>query len=134
LVVPGVVGLRSTSAAAGRSATSIPESSPGDRGPGGGREGAHHMLTGLKAEHQDACFREFETDTTESVLGVIGAQGSVRERQGHRVGLEVLSLLQFLVLVDLAITAMHYVSGQLPHLRCEAQAASPLRRYPRGPG
>jgi hypothetical protein len=46
----------------------------------------------------------------------------------------VLSLLQFLVLVDLAITAMHYVSGHLPHLRCEAQAASPLRRYPRGPG
>jgi len=65
------------------------------------------MVTFLKSEHQDACVRELEADTTESVLGVIGAEGSVGERHGHKIGLEVLADVQFLVLVELAITAMH---------------------------
>jgi hypothetical protein len=73
------------------------------------------MVSVLKAEHEDACLGEFESDTAESVLGVISAERSVGKRHGHRVGLEVLGLTQFLVLIDLTITAMHYVSGHLPH-------------------
>jgi hypothetical protein len=69
------------------------------------------MLTALKAEDQDAGLGEFEADATESLLGVIGVEGSVRERHGHRVGLEVVGLVKFLVLVDLTIAAMHYMSG-----------------------
>jgi hypothetical protein len=78
------------------------------------------VVSVFKAEHQDACLGEFEADTAESVLGVIGAERSVRKRHGHRVGLEVLGLAQFLVLIDLTITAMHYVSGHLPHLHFDA--------------
>jgi len=78
------------------------------------------MLTVLKAEHQDACVGEFEADPTECVLGVMGAERSVGERDGHRVGLEVLGIAQFLVLIDLSITSMHHVSGDLPHLHSDA--------------
>jgi len=65
------------------------------------------MITVLKAEHQDARFSEFEADATESDLGVIGPEGAVGERHGHRVELEVFRLVQFLVLDDLTIAAMH---------------------------
>ena len=69
------------------------------------------MVAVFEAEHQDSGLRELEADTAEPVLDVVGPQRSVGKGHGHHVGLKVLSLGQFLVLVDLAVSAVHNVSG-----------------------
>jgi hypothetical protein len=54
---------------------------------------------------------ELEADAAESILDVVGVQRSVGEGYGDDVGFQVLRGRQFLVFVDLAVSAMHEVSG-----------------------
>ena len=71
------------------------------------------MVAVFEAEHQDSGLREFEADTAESVLDVVGPQRSVGEGHRHYVGFQVFGVGQFLVLVDLAVSAVHNVSGHV---------------------
>src|SRR6185437_13986014 len=61
-----------TSTTAGRSSPAVAQCGAADRGPGGGREGAQYVVAVFEAQHQDSGFREFEADTAESVLDVVG--------------------------------------------------------------
>ena len=69
------------------------------------------MVAVLEAQHQDSGLRELEADTAEPVLDVVGPQRPVGEGHGHRVGFQLLGVGQFLVLIDLAVAAVHHVSG-----------------------
>ena len=71
------------------------------------------MIAVLESQYEDSGFREFEADTAESVLDVVGPQRSVGEGHGHHVGFQVFGVGQFLVLVDLAVSAVHNVSGHV---------------------
>ena len=68
------------------------------------------MVTVFEAKHEDSGFRELEADTAESVLDVVGTQ---RSGESHRddVRFQLLGVGQFLVFIDLAISAVHNVSG-----------------------
>src|SRR6266568_5765608 len=104
-------------AAAGGSSAAVAECGAADGGPGGWRESAHHVVAVFKAEHQDSGFGELEADAAEAVLDVIGAQGFIEECDGYEVGFESRVVGQLLVLIDLAISTMHHVSGHRVSLR-----------------
>ena len=69
------------------------------------------MVAVLESQYEDSGVREFEADTAESGLDVVGPQRSVGEGHRDQVGFQVLGVGQFLVLVDLAVAAVHDVSG-----------------------
>jgi hypothetical protein len=67
-----------------------------------------------------------ESDAAESVLDVVGAQRSVGEGHGDGVRCQVLGVGQFLVFIDLAVSAIHEVCGhRVSPSRCVRRGRCP---------
>jgi hypothetical protein len=91
-----------------------------------GAKGLRRWSLSWKRSTSYAGFGELEADAAESVLDVATAQRSVGDGYGDVVGFQVLGVGQFLVFVDLAVSAMHEVSGhRVSPSRCVRRGRRP---------